>query len=106
MLAAVGPCIGADSYEVGSEVANLFRDMSIGRASGSALAVQPRDEIAGTYNLDLRQVIFAQCLDAGLRAEYVAVCNEDTFRNRRDFFSHRRDGVTGRNAGYIALQEA
>lgn len=106
MLVAVGPCIGADSYEVGADVANLFRDMSIGKASGSALVVQPRDEMAGTYNLDLRQVIFAECLEAGIRAEYVAVCDEDTYRNKRDFFSYRRDGATGRNAAYLAIRES
>jgi len=104
MLVAVGPCISADSYEVGSDVANLFRDMSVGKASGSALAVQPRNEIGGTYNLDLRQVIFAECLETGIRAEYIAVSDEDTYRNKRDFFSHRRDGVTGRNAAYLAIR--
>jgi hypothetical protein len=105
MLVAVGPCISADSYEVGSEVANLFRDMSIGRAAGGTLAVHPRNEMTGTYNLDLRQVIFAQCLEAGIRAEYIAVCDEDTCRNKRDFFSYRRDGTTGRNAAYLAIRE-
>jgi len=104
MLISVGPCISAESYEVGSEVANLFRDMSVGKASGSALAVQPRNEMSGTYNLDLRQVIFAECLEAGIRAAYVAVSDEDTYRNKRDFFSHRRDGVTGRNAAYLAMR--
>lgn len=106
MLVAVGPCISADSYEVGADVANLFRDMSIGKASGSALAVQPRNELGGTYNLDLRQVIFAECLEAGVRAEYIAISSEDTYRNKRDLFSHRREGVTGRNAAYLAMREA
>lgn len=105
MLVAVGPCISSESYEVGTEVADLFRDLSVGRASGAAIAVHPYNEMTGTYCLDLRQIIFAQCLDAGIRAEYVAVCGDDTYRNRRDFFSYRRDGRTGRHAGYLALRE-
>ena len=62
--------------------------------------VTPRSEISGTYNLNLRQVVFGQLLQAGLRAEAIAVCDEDTYRHGRDFFSYRRDGVTGRMARF------
>ena len=101
-LAAIGPCIGGESYEVGPEVADQFRRLDSVRFAN---AVVPRNEFAGTYNLNLRQVIYSQLLSAGLRAEYVSVSSEDTFRNRRDFFSFRRDGAsTGRMAGYLALR--
>ena len=104
-LAAIGPCIGGDSYEVGREVADRFRNFAAGRNSGAATAVLPKDELVGKYTLNLRQVIFAQLLAAGLRAEYIAVCDEDTFRNRREFFSFRRDGAaTGRMAAFLALR--
>lgn len=103
-LAAVGPCIAADSYEVGPDVADRFRNFSVGMESGAAVIVQPRDELGGTYSLDLRQMIFAQLMNAGIRAEYISVCNRDTFRSPRDFFSYRRDGVTGRNAAYLAMR--
>ena len=39
--------------------------------------------------------MFGQLLQAGLRAEAIAVCDEDTYRNGRDFFSYRRDKITG-----------
>ena len=103
-LAAIGPCIAGDNYEVGGEVADQFRNFAGGSNSGAATAVLPKDEMSGKYTLNLRPVIFAQLLAAGLRAESIAVCDEDTFRNRRDFFSFRRDGAaTGRMAAFLAM---
>lgn len=101
-LAAIGPCIGADNYEVGPEVAAQFAQMV---AQQSSVIMVPRNEFTGTFNLNLRQAVFAQLLQAGVRAEYVAVNDEDTWRNKRNFFSHRRDGAqTGRMAAYLALR--
>lgn len=101
-LAALGPCISGDSYEVGPEVADRFRTLPGSRAANVVL---PRNEITGTYTLNLRTVIFLQLLSAGLKAESIAVCDEDTFRNRRDFFSYRRDGVTGRMGAFLGMKE-
>lgn len=100
-FAAVGPCIGGDSYEVGPEVADQFRSLPGARAS---TVVTPRSEISGTYNLNLRAVIFAQLLSAGLPAGSIAVCDEDTLRNKRDFFSYRRDGTTGRMGAFLGIK--
>ena len=100
-FAAVGPSISGDSYEVGPEVADQFRSLPGSRASS---VVMPRREMGGTYNLNLRAVIFGQLLYAGLPAGSIAVCDEDPFRNRRDFFSYRRDGVTGRMAAFLGIK--
>jgi len=102
-LAAVGPCIAGESYEVGPEVADRFRSMPAARASNVVL---PRSEFGGTFGLNLRAVVFQQLLQAGLRASSIAVCDEDTFRNRRDFFSYRRDGATGRMGAFLGVKEA
>ena len=94
-LAAVGPCIGGDSYEVGPEVADRFRSIPGARATNS---ITPRSEFGGTYSLNLRQVVFGQLLYAGIRAQSIAVCDEDTYRNKRDFFlvpARRGDGPHG-----------
>ena len=99
-FAAVGPSIGGGSYEVGPEVADRFRSLPGARASS---VVTPRSDLGGTYNLNLRAVIFGQLLYAGLPAGAIAVCDEDTFRNKRDFFSYRRDGTTGRMAGFLGI---
>ncbi len=105
LLAAIGPCIAGDSYEVGRDVADVFRNLPGGRNAGMGTAVFPKNELGGKYTLNLRQIVFAQLLIAGIKAEYIAVCDEDTFRNRRDFFSFRRDGAqTGRMAALFALR--
>ena len=100
-FAAVGPSIGESSYEVGPEVADLFRSLPGARASN---VVIPRSDLGGTYTLNLRAVIFGQLLYAGLPAGAIAVCDEDTYRNKRDFFSFRRDGAAaGRMAGFLGI---
>ena len=102
-FAAVGPSIGASSYEVGPEVADRFRSLPGARASS---VVMPRSDLGGTFNLNLRAVIFGQLLYAGLPAGAIAVCDEDTYRNKRDFFSYRREGKTGRMAGFIGIKDS
>ena len=101
-LAAIGPSIGGDNYEVGPEVADVFRSMPGTRGTN---VITPRSEFNSTYNLNLRQVVFGQLLQAGLRADAIAVCDEDTLRNKRDFFSFRRDGITGRMAAFLGMKE-
>ena len=100
-LAAIGPCIGGDSYEVGGDVADRFRSLPGARAAN---VITPRSELSGTFNLNLRQVVFGQLLQAGLRAEAIAVCDENTYRNGRDFFSYRRDDLTGRMAAFLGMK--
>lgn len=101
-FAALGPSIGEGSYEVGPEVADRFRSLPEAQASNVVL---PRSDLGGTYNLNLRAVIFGQLLAAGIPAGAIAVCDEDTFRNKRDFFSYRRDGAaTGRMAGFLGIK--
>ena len=55
---------------------------------------------AGTPGLDLRAGLERQLREAGVQA--VDVDPRDTIADR-DFFSHRREGVTGRQAGLVWL---
>jgi YfiH family protein len=101
-LSAIGPCISSDYYEVGVEVADALRNAPGGKDSGSTAAVMPKSEFANTWSVNLRQIVFTQLLQAGLKPEYVAVSDECTFRNRRDFFSHRRATSAGQKTGRMA----
>lgn len=106
-LAAIGPSISGDSYEVQSDVADRFRDLAAGGNSGASTVVVPKDELGGKYLLNLRQVIFTQLLAAGIRAESVAGSQSDTYRDRREFFSYRRDGQrTGRMCAFLGMRAA
>ncbi len=100
-LAAIGPAISGESYEVGQEVADHFRHLDILQ---HADALVPRCESSGRHTLDLRSVIYAQLLEAGLPAAGVSVSAENTYSDSQNFFSFRRDGETGRMAGFLALR--
>jgi YfiH family protein len=95
LLAAVGPCIGPENFEVGPEVVAEFarvfaaheRDLIRPIASGKAL-------------IDLKRALDIQLRSVGVRD--VDVLPHCTVRDERDFFSHRaHKGRTGRMIGII-----
>jgi YfiH family protein len=96
---AIGPGIAGENYEVGMEVADRFRGSF---SSTAAVAVVPKSEVNAKYELHLRRIVFNQLLAAGYRPDSIAVCEEDTFRNSRDFFSVRRDCQGSRQTGRMA----
>jgi YfiH family protein len=88
VVAVIGPTIGPCHYEVGEEVAEAV-------ASGSqAGAVTERRE--GRLFLDLRRTAERSLRAAGLRG--VEISDLCTACLPERFFSHRRDGTTGRQA--------
>ena len=96
IAAAIGPCIGFDTFEVGPEVLAEFERV-FGRAAPS------RRESDGKGRVDLRAACRIQLRHAGVSDERIDGTDRCTFRDAEEFFSHRRDnGVTGRMAALIA----
>jgi YfiH family protein len=96
VVAAIGPCIGFDAFEVGGEVLDTFT-----RAFGPEAPIRRRDD--GKGHVDLRECLRRQLIAAGVPQEQIDTTDRCTFRDRREFYSHRRDnGVTGRMAAMIA----
>ena len=93
LIAWLGPCIGPSCYEVGSEVRAAF------------LAQLPQAEHAfranerGRYLADLAQIARIELHRLGVAAVYGG--EECTHRDAARYFSHRRDGRTGRQATLI-----
>jgi hypothetical protein len=79
------PCIGPDSYVVQEDVADYF----------------PRHVLRryGQLFLDLRGFLARSLQDAGIRKRHLFIAPQCTFRDNRDFFSHRR-GDFGRNLNF------
>ncbi len=100
LLAAIGPGIGAHRYEVDRPVREAFR-------GGSGGWEEIAKEVAlGKWLLDLRHSCQLQLGAAGLLPERVTAAAECTCCHRELFFSYRRDnGQTGRQLGFIGLQE-
>ena len=96
IVAAIGPSISFDAFEVGAEVIDHFRHQF-----GDDAPVKTRAD--GKGHVDLRAAIALQLSRAGVPAENIDISNRCTVRDRDEFFSHRRDaGVTGRMAALIS----
>ena len=93
LLAWLGPCIGAASYEVGVEVRGAFVDTDAG-AAGAFTPARP-----GHWTCDLAALARRRLLASGV----TRICGGD-FDTRSDprFYSHRRDpAASGRFASLI-----
>lgn len=98
LLAAVGPGIGAHSYEVDRPVREAFR-----QGSGHWEEIAKEVEL-GKWHLDLRQSCLLQLAEEGLQDKNIDVAEECTCCHRELFFSYRRDhGKTGRQMGFLML---
>ena len=97
LLAYFGPAIGPSAFEVGADVRDAFLARSADAASAFA-AHKPGKWLADLFALArqrLRAIGVTQIYGGGL-------C---TYSDRRRFFSHRRDKVTGRMAALIWLND-
>ncbi len=107
LYAAIGPSISADRYEVNLDVVDALKPAIQGR---SISPMTPKNEFTNTFLVNLRQIVYQQLVTAGVNPDRIAVSDECTYNNRKDFFSHRRDGTkgqkTGRMAGLIGLRPA
>jgi YfiH family protein len=92
IVAAIGPSIGPDSFEVGRDVASFFPDA--------------RPTSATKFTLDLWSANVSDLVAAGVAPGRIEVAGIDTFTDER-FFSHRRDGHphTGRFLAAVALPD-
>lgn len=96
MLAWLGPAIGADAFEVGDEVRDAFVD-SAAEASSCF-----RPHAPGKWHADLASLARLRLQRVGVTQIYGGTwC---TVSDAQEFFSYRRDKVTGRMATVIWLE--
>jgi copper oxidase (laccase) domain-containing protein len=89
VAASIGPSICGGCYEVPGDL----RDEVAGAVPGTATTTR-----WGTPALDLAAGVRRQLEDAGVAVEHHRLCTVEDDR----FFSYRRDGITGRFAGFVA----
>lgn len=97
-IAWLGPCIGPQAFEVGDEVRAAFEAQS----AEAAQCFRPTGA-PGKWWADLPALARQRLRSAGVAAVYGNDGSEAwcTVRNPLRFFSHRRDGVSGRFAAAI-----
>jgi hypothetical protein len=98
LVAAVGPCIGTEAYEVGPEVVAGF----VKHFGADAPVCQKGDK----RHIDLRQAMLLQLQGCGISRHSIDLTDRCTFASSDEFFSHRRDGtLTGRMAAVIGCKD-
>lgn len=90
LLAAIGPSIGPDSYEVGHEVAERFH------AEYPANNLTRPTADPGKFILDLWAANVSDLTAVGVAPASIEVARIDTYRKSNLFFSDRRQRPTGR----------
>ncbi|QFH68279.1 polyphenol oxidase [Enterobacter sp. E76] len=94
IMAWLGPAIGPQAFEVGDDV----RDAFIAKDGQAASAFRPVGE---KYFADIYQLARQRLTAAGVTKIYGG--DRCTFTEKGDFFSYRRDRITGRMASFIWL---
>lgn len=98
VMAWVGPCIGAGAFEVGPEVKAAFE----AHASEAASCFRPAPA-AGKWLADLPALARQRLRAAGIASVHGndGTSGWCTVGNPSRFFSHRRDGISGRFAALV-----
>lgn len=104
ILAWLGPAIGPQQFEVGREVLQAFLDGAQGDAERQAVrqafaAVSGKEGNGDKYLADIYALARIMLLRAGV--SNVSGGQHCTVSDAAQFYSYRRDGVTGRQASLI-----
>ncbi|WP_409049233.1 purine nucleoside phosphorylase YfiH [Enterobacter sp. R1(2018)] len=94
IIAWLGPAIGPDAFEVGPEVREAF----VAKDAKADAAFRPVGE---KYYADIYTLARQRLANAGVEQVYGG--NRCTHSEAGDFFSYRRDRITGRMASFIWL---
>ncbi|MBN2897193.1 MAG: peptidoglycan editing factor PgeF [Clostridia bacterium] len=97
ILAGIGASAGICCYEVGGEVIEQLTK-AIPTAKDFYIALEN-----GKYRVDVKKANVASIMSAGVLEEHIEVSDLCTICNE-EFFSYRRDGITGRMSGFIYLK--
>ncbi|ATZ12383.1 purine nucleoside phosphorylase YfiH [Erwinia amylovora] len=94
ICAWLGPAIGPEAFEVGPEVREAF----LRKNQAASAAFRPAE---GKFYADLGLIAQQRLQASGVRQ--IWDCHQCTMTRSEQFFSYRRDGVTGRMATLIWL---
>ncbi|WP_084282629.1 peptidoglycan editing factor PgeF [Deefgea rivuli] len=97
IMAWLGPAIGPTAFEVGDDVREAFMQRDVAAAAAFALQAD------GKWLADMYLLARQRLNRLGISQIYGGT--ECTFNDSERYFSYRRDGVTGRMASLIWLEQ-
>lgn len=88
--AIIGPCIGPDSFEVGDEVYELFRQAAFPMDKLAKKYPDTRNPQAQKWHIDLWECNRLQLINKGVNPQNIHISGIDTYQNYDKFYSARR----------------
>ena len=104
LMAWLGPAIGPNAFEVGAEVRDQFI-MQDGQAEAAFKPHKNDNQEQNKWLANIYQIAAQRLNNCSVSQVYGGGIESDfcTFTQKEQFFSYRRDGVTGRMASLIWL---
>ena len=98
IIAAIGPCIGKNNYEIDEEFMRNFQ------GKGDCFCLLNRK-----MHFDLSKFCCKKLIECGLQEENIDALNIDTYADNENYFSYRfatknHDGICGRQISMICLE--
>lgn len=105
ILAAVGPSICQECYEVSEDVILKFKEVFSEHLWGKLFYQKEAQKHQGKYQLNLWEANRQIFLEAGIKPNHMAISNVCTHCNPEVFFSHRTTGnKRGNVSAFLALK--
>lgn len=101
-MAWFGPAIGAQQFEVGDDVREAFMNAALIHEKEMTAQAFNVGRCAGKWSCDLSLLATIRLARVGVKAIYLS--QRCTVSDAQNFYSYRRDGVTGRMASLIWLK--
>ena len=99
LIAATGPCICFDCFEVDNELAEKFIN-----EFGYEKIAKKNNKKKGKAFVDIKAALAIQLIEAGIMPEKLFLTDLCTYERQDLFYSYRRDGInTGDMASFIRL---
>ena len=106
LQAVIGPCIGPESFQVGEDVAAVFKDAGFPMDRiWQFMGPRGKKPMSGGHHIDLPEACRWTLMEAGVPEESISVCGIDTYLDP-SFYSARREGIEcGRNINAIRWKD-
>ena len=104
LQAAIGPCIGPESFQVGEDVATMFKDAGFPMdLVWQFMGPKGKKPMSGGHHINLPEACRWILQESGVKEKSIQVHAIDTFLDS-SFFSARREGIQcGRNINAIMM---